>query len=94
MNATYQEAKKVWLKTDHPVVSVNRSMRGNLSPLEAALRCGVMAVADENRVEFYEIRIGDDWYYIHTPKHAPKVYLVAIHSKGAKKMQNFPCLVS
>ena len=53
-----------------------------------------MAVADENRVEFYEIRIGDDWYYIHTPKHAPKVYLVAIHSKGAKKMQNFPCLVS
>jgi len=59
-------------------------MTGDLRQLEAALRRGVTAVVDERRVGFYVVEVGDDWYYIHMAKHAPKVYLVAVHSSVEK----------
>src|SRR5438093_12433945 len=77
MNTTHQSFLTTWLRTDHPVVSLNASTWNHLPAVEAALHRGVRAVTDVNRPRFYEIEIGGYWYYIHIPNHGAHVYLVA-----------------
>ena len=59
------------------MVSLNASTWNHLPEVEAALHRGVRAVTDVNRPRFYEIEIGDNWYYLHIPDHGRRVYLVA-----------------
>jgi len=41
------------------------------------LHQGVAAVPDPQHPEFYEIELGDRWFYIHIPSRITGVYLVA-----------------
>jgi hypothetical protein len=52
-----------------------------------ALREGVVGIPDGNRPEFYEIEIGDNWYYLHLPSRIAGVYLIAAarRATAAKK---------
>src|SRR5436190_15484402 len=77
MRATYQKPPATWLRTDHPVVPINPSAWEHLREVEAALHLGVTATADTKRPGFYEIEVGDNWYYIHIPSRIAGVYLVA-----------------
>lgn len=77
MNTIFQGPVTTWLRTDQEVVSVKASVRDHLPAVEAALHDGVAAVADTSRPGFYEIEIGNNWYYIHIPKGGVYVYLVA-----------------
>jgi hypothetical protein len=72
-----------WLRTDHPVVPINPSTWGHLREVEAALQLGVTATADANRPGFYEIEVGNNWFYIHIPSRITGVYLVAVGKRSA-----------
>jgi hypothetical protein len=74
MRATY-------LRTDNPVVPINPSTWEHLGKVETALHLGVTATADVKRPGFYEIEVGDNWYYIHIPNRITGVYLVAAGKK-------------
>jgi hypothetical protein len=77
--------RRVWLRTDRPIVPMNAGMWTYLPELEATLHRGVHAVADNRRVGFYDIEIGSNWYYIHIPSRISGVYLVAAGSKPLTK---------
>lgn len=83
MNTTSPTIPATWLRTDHPVIPVNPSAWGYLPEVEAALHRGVAATADKHRPGFYEIEIGDTWYYVHVPTRLRAVYLVAAQNRAA-----------
>jgi|SRR6476620_9179606 hypothetical protein len=69
------------LKTNQPVIPINRSTWTYLPEVEAALHRGVAATPDDHRPEFFEIELGDTWYYVHVPSRLRAVYLVAAQSR-------------
>ena len=82
METTLPKAPATWLRTDHPVIPVNSAAWDYLPEVEAALHHGVAAAADKHRPDFYEIEIGNNWYYIHVPSRLRAVYLVAVLSRA------------
>ena len=74
-----------WLRTDERVIPVSPSAWDHLSEVESALHRGIEAMTDENHPGFYEIEIGDNWYYIHVPSRLRAVYLVAAQNRAASK---------
>jgi hypothetical protein len=46
--------------------------------VENALRRGITAIPDGKRPHFYELEIGDHWYYLHFPARISGVFLVAV----------------
>ena len=83
MRAIPPKPPTTWLRTDHPVVPINPSTWEHLSEVETALHLGVTATADTKRPGFYEIEVGEHWYYIHIPSRITGVYLVAAGKKLA-----------
>src|SRR6185503_58964 len=83
MRATYSMPPGIWLRTDHPVVPINPSTWEHLREVESALHLGVSAAADTKRPGFYEIEVGDNWYYIHIPSRIAGVYLVAVGKRSS-----------
>lgn len=85
MRATYSippaTPAATWLRTDNPVVPINPSTWEHLGDVETALHLGITAKADAKRPGFYEIEVGDYWYYIHIPNRITGVYLVAAGKK-------------
>ena len=81
MNRTSPTAEATFLRTEDPVIPVNPAAWGYLPEVEGALRRGVAATADAHRAGFYEIEIGDTWYYVHVPKRLRAVYLVAAQKR-------------
>lgn len=80
MKATYQTARNTRLQTTDPVVAVKTAMasiKDSLTAVQTALRQGVDAIPDMKRSGFYEIEIGNCWYYIHIPNRIARVYVVA-----------------
>jgi hypothetical protein len=70
------------LKTPLPVAAVNSSVSGHLPAVQDALRGGLVALPDTKRPGFYDIEVGDNWYYIHIPTRLDDVvYLVATARK-------------
>ena len=65
------------LRTDRTVFTRSASNYQHLQGLEAALSRGVAAVPDSKRPGFYEIEIGDNWYYLCIPKTSLFVCLIA-----------------
>jgi hypothetical protein len=77
--------QSIWLRTDQPVVPVSPAVWDHLSEVEVALRTGVDATTDERHPGFYEIEIGDNWYYVHVPSRLRAVYLVAAQIRSGEK---------
>ena len=77
MNATTSIPPSTWLKTDRPVVPVNPATWDYLPEVETALHRGVSAKADIYHPGFYEIELGDHWFYIHVSNRLRAVYIVA-----------------
>src|ERR1043165_8218812 len=84
MRATYSMPPKTWLRTDYPVVPINPSTWQHLGEVEDALHHGISATADTKRPGFFEIEVGDNWYYIHIPSRIEGVYLVAAGKSGIR----------
>ena len=78
-------ARYTWLRTDQPVIPVNPSAWDHLREVESALQKGVEATTDERHPGFYEIELGDTWYYIHVPSRLRAVYLVAAQNRATAK---------
>jgi hypothetical protein len=79
MRASYSNPPTTWLRTDYPVVPINPSTWEHLGEVESVLHRGISAAADAKRPGFYEIEVGDNWYYIHIPtSRIAGVYLVAV----------------
>ena len=91
MRAIYPNAPETWLRTDHPVVPINPSTWEHLREVEDALHLGVAATADMKRPGFYELEVGDHWYYIHIPNRIAGVYLVAA---GKRLVSDRPAILS
>jgi aryl-phospho-beta-D-glucosidase BglC (GH1 family) len=84
MSATLS-TQTTWLRTDHPVIPVNPAAWNYLPEVEIALHRGVEATADIHRPGFYEIEIGEIWYYVHVPNRLRAVYLVAAQNRVAAR---------
>lgn len=78
-------SRYTWLRTDEPVVPVNPSAWDHLREVESALQKGVEATTDAQHPGFYEIEVGDTWYYIHVPSRLRAVYLVAVQNRATAK---------
>jgi hypothetical protein len=91
MRATYSKPPATWLRTDHPVVPINPSAWEHLHEVESALHRGVTAAADAKRPGFFEIEVGDNWYYIHIPSRIAGVYLVAA---GKRRVSDRPAAIA
>jgi hypothetical protein len=83
MNATSTISVTTLLKTDQPIIPINPGTWCYLPEVEAALHRGVAAIPDVHRPEFFEIELGDIWYYVHVPSRIRAVYLVAAKSRLA-----------
>src|SRR5262245_44964573 len=81
MYRTDQGPSAVWLRTNHPVVSVHPSGWNHLAAVEIALSKGVLGVPDPNRPGFYELEIDDSLYYIHIPSRIMGIYLIYARRK-------------
>jgi hypothetical protein len=81
MNVTTPPSQSTWLKTDQQVIPVNPTAWEYLPEVVDALHHGVEATMDEHHPGFYEIEIGDHWYYIHVPRRLRAVYLVAAQNR-------------
>jgi len=89
MNATSTMSSTTWLKTDRPVIPVNSTTWNYLAEVEAALQEGVAATPDSQHKGFYEIEIGDNWYYVHVPSRLHAVYIVAAQKRPTSKRSGF-----
>ena len=89
MKATPTISPTTLLKTDQPVIPINPGTWCYLPEVEAALHRGVTATPDDNRPEFFEIELGDTWYYVHVPSRLRAVYLVAVQSRGMANRSEF-----
>jgi hypothetical protein len=81
MKATSTISPMTLLKTNQPVIPINPATWIYLPEVEAALHRGVAATPDDHRPEFFEIELGDTWYYVHVPSRLRAVYLVAAQSR-------------
>jgi hypothetical protein len=86
MKAAYTKSPTTWLRTDQPVIPINAATWNHLPEVESALRRGVEAIADTKRPGFYEIEIGETWYYVHVPSRLRAVYLVAAQNRLAANL--------
>ena len=77
MKASTSIPPSTWLKTDRPVVPVNPATWDYLHEVETALHRGVSAKADIHHPGFYEIELGDHWFYIHVSNRLRAVYIAA-----------------
>lgn len=89
MNATSTVPSTTWLRTDRPVIPVNPAAWNHLSELESALQQGVAAIPDSHHTGFYEIEIGDNWYYVHVPSRLHAVYIVAAQNRLNSERSGF-----
>jgi hypothetical protein len=71
-----------WLRTDRTIVPTNGVGWSHLIGVENALQRGLFALKDVNHPEFYEIEVGDNWYYIHIPSRIASVYLIAVAERS------------
>ena len=85
MQTTTSIPPTTWLRTDQPVIPVNPATWDYLSEVENALRQGVTARADISHPGFYEIEIGERWFYVHVPSRLKGVYLVAVENRSTTK---------
>jgi hypothetical protein len=77
MKAQYSTSRIEWLKTTHPVVAVNAALHHWVHAVHSALSQGVRAVSDAHRRGFYEIEIGNRWFYIHVAERIGRVFVIA-----------------
>ena len=89
MNATSTIPATNWLKTDRPVIPVNPATWNYLPEVETALHRGVEATADTHHTGFYEIEIGDNWYYVHVPSRLHAVYIVAVQNRLDRERSSY-----
>jgi hypothetical protein len=80
-------ARTIWLRTDRVVVLTKTTDWHHLPAIENALHQGLFAIRDMKRPEFYEIEVGDNWYYIHIPSCIPGVYLIATGRRSSAKSE-------
>ena len=81
MNAMNSIPPTTWLITDRPVLPVNPATWNYLPEVETALHRGVEATADSHHPGFYEIEIGEHWFYVHVPNRLRAVYIVAAQNR-------------
>jgi hypothetical protein len=81
MKAASPNSANTWLRTDQPIIPINAATWNYLPEVEAALHHGVCATVDSKRPGFYEVEIGENWYYIHVPSRLRAVYLVAVQNR-------------
>jgi len=86
MQLVSKSSLKTWLRTERPVILTNTALWPHLPAVENALHDGLFAVSDVNRPEFYEIEVGDNWYYIHIPSRIGGVYLIAAGKSSLELM--------
>jgi hypothetical protein len=85
-------SRTIWIRTDRPVVPTNTADWHHLLAVQDALQQGLFAIADSNRPEFYEIRLEDNWYYIHIPSRIAGVYLIAATAKPCTSTTRLSCV--
>ena len=89
MSATSTDPSTTWLRTDRPVIPVNPATWDYLPEVEAALHQGVAATPDTHHTGFYEIEIGENWYYVHVPSRLHAVYIVAAQNRPTSERPGF-----
>src|SRR6185436_20987336 len=77
MKPKYSTSRIEWVRTPHPVVALNAALHHWVQAVHSALSQGVRAIADAHRRDFYEIEIGNRWFYIHVAERIERVFVIA-----------------
>ena len=77
MTAAALQSDSMWLRTDYDVTALNSKLSDRVAELERALRAGLPACADTNRVGFYDVELPGGWAYIRVRDDKRTVYLIA-----------------
>ena len=83
MNTALLPKRLMWFQRDnYRIVPLNSSLHLPALALEQAIRQGVPAWRDANRVDFYDVELNHGSAYIHVRDDAQVVYLVAYFDAG------------
>jgi hypothetical protein len=77
MTAAALQSDAIWLRTDYDVAALNSRLSDRVAELKHALRAGLPASADTNRVGFYDVELPGGWAYIRVRDDKRTVYLIA-----------------
>src|SRR5262249_46520792 len=66
-----------WIQSNGPVKTPRGATNKATDSLSSALALGVVAVCDLRRHGFFEVTIGDSWFYFHLFESSGCIYLVA-----------------
>jgi hypothetical protein len=78
MTAAAIQSDTTWLRTPHyQVAALNSKLAGRAQELKSALKSGILAYPDENRLNFYDVELPSGWAYIHVRDEKQTVYLIA-----------------
>lgn len=69
--------ERIWIRSDHVIISTGRNMWKHLASLQERLRTGVFATPDAKRPGFFELEFDNRWYYLHFPERIGGIYLIA-----------------
>ena len=64
-------------RPNYRIVPLTPSVGAPISELALAIRQGVSARPDLNRIDFYEVDLEDGWAYIHLHEDARVAYLIS-----------------
>jgi hypothetical protein len=70
-------AARAWIRSNQPVKTPRGASNEATEKLGAALAHGVLTVCDLKRRGFFEVTIGDSWFYFHLFDPSGCIYLVA-----------------
>ena len=88
MKANYSASRIEWLKTTHRVVAVNAALHHWVFAVHSALSQGVRAIVDAHRRDFYEIEIGNRWFYIHVAERIERVFVIAAGKTSTPSLES------
>ena len=78
MTATVEKADSVFLDLDkYNIVPLKAEFERHVNDLDVALAGGVVAFPDRTRHGFYDVKVGDEWFYVYVRSGSRTVYLVA-----------------
>jgi len=71
-------ARSAWIRSNgRPVTSPRGHTCAATQYLDEALAQGIVVKCDPHRADFFEVDIGDAWFYFHVADRLGRIYLVA-----------------
>jgi hypothetical protein len=75
-------SRAIWIRSNWPVKSPRGDTTAETDYLSQLLARGVVVECDSKRPQFFEVTVGDRWFYFHVFEEIRCVYLVSSKTVG------------